>query len=531
MCSQENGGIKKLSSFTTPEVFALKSYRRIPGYIKLTFISAFVLGLAVHMYALANKLPNHDDIGHVFGSIYGSASGRWLLPAVLKLDGSFSAPWLIGVLSVLLLAVSSCFAVSILRIKSPLGCMLSAAILVSFPTVAATLTYMFSADAYFLSLALACFGAFITIKYRFGFLPGAIAITLSMGIYQSYFGAAVALLAVSLMLETLDGKLAIKGLLLNALKYLAALALGVIFYFAAVKLTVPAGGLSDYMGISNMGKLSIAQIPQLIFNAYYEFYGFFIKNLTGAHTGLLKYAFALCIPAALALAVYSIRKRRLSGGRIVFFTLLLLSFPMVCNVIFLMAPQGPIHMLMLYPMAYSLVVPIAFWEYSACAGGDTHKVWETGRVLCCWIIAATVALTAYSYCIYTNSAYLKMSLSYEQAYAYSNRLLGAIEGAEGYNENIPVILVGDAFGDVQFPASPELDEIMLTGVADMDEIVNGYTYGYFLRRFLGASNIVYDTKTEMAQKLSKNEVVEQMPVYPAAGSVIKLDGYIVVRLG
>ncbi len=132
-----------------PESFFASLFRRIPRHILITFISAFVLGFLIHGFVFSNKFLNHDDIGHLFGSDYGVASGRWLLPFALGLDGQVSVPWFIGVLSLLCLSVSASLTVAVLRIKSAFACVITAAVMVAFPTVGATFTYMFSADAYF----------------------------------------------------------------------------------------------------------------------------------------------------------------------------------------------------------------------------------------------------------------------------------------------------------------------------------------------------------------------------------------------
>ena len=81
--------------------------RSMPGYTRITFIAAVIAGFATHLYMLTNKLPNHDDIGHMLGETYGTPSGRWLLPLMEKLDGDFSMPWLIGVLSIIALAFAA----------------------------------------------------------------------------------------------------------------------------------------------------------------------------------------------------------------------------------------------------------------------------------------------------------------------------------------------------------------------------------------------------------------------------------------
>lgn len=265
----------------TPEHCLEKLRKRIPKYIQVTFIAAVVLGIATHLYMFVNKLPNHDDIGHLFSFDYGTASGRWLLPVIARIDGHFSIPWIIGMISVLCLAGAACFTVSLLRIRSPLGCIAAAAIMVSFPTVTATFTYMFTAAPYFFCLLLAAFGAHAAVRFRpgWGIAFGAMAITLSMGIYQSYLCVAAVLMVGALLFETLDGKDSFGRLFLRGVRMAGTLGCCVAVYMIIVCITTRNTGLVDYMGISNMGKLSLAELPWLILKSYERYYVFFRKIL------------------------------------------------------------------------------------------------------------------------------------------------------------------------------------------------------------------------------------------------------------
>lgn len=525
---------RKKFDLQNPEDSLSMLWNKIPQYIKITFISACISGFIAHFYIFARKLPNHDDIGQLFGSNYGTASGRWLLPHILKLDGSFSTPWLIGVLAILILALAVCFAVSVMRIRRPLACILTAAIMVTFPAVTATMTYMFSADAYFLSLALACFAAFATNKHRLGFIPGAIAITLSMGIYQSYFGLAAVLMVGALLFDTMDGELSLKQLILKGMRFLAALALGIILYMIIVKITSVSTELVSYMGISEMGHVSVTQLPQLIYNAYLEYWHFFIKNSFYVHFSVLKYAFAITAAATLYLGIFIIIKKKLKIKNIIFLLILALLYPLAGNLIYLMVPDAPVHILMLYGMIGILIAPIALMEYylglsQEYASNNRGNWGKSIRSACCWVIVGTLAVTAYAYTIFSNEAYLKMELAYEQTYSFSTRLLSAIERTDGYDENTPIILIGSALDNVAYGPSPELDGITLPGIADMNELVNSYTYGYFLRRYVGASNIIYDIKSENSEKHKDSYEVKMMPNYPAAGSIKVVDNYIIVK--
>ncbi|MDE6591162.1 MAG: glucosyltransferase domain-containing protein, partial [Oscillospiraceae bacterium] len=154
-----------LSAWRTPEECFSDLWKRIPKHIRLSFAAAVALGLATHLYAFTNKLTNHDDLDQMFYAGYGAASGRWLLPSILRLDGDFSIPWLIGLIGILCLAGTVCLTVSLLRIRHPLGCVVTAAVMVSYPTVASTFAYMFTSSGYFFGLLLAVFGAYAAVRW------------------------------------------------------------------------------------------------------------------------------------------------------------------------------------------------------------------------------------------------------------------------------------------------------------------------------------------------------------------------------
>lgn len=506
-------------------------YRRVPGYIRLTFASGVVLGLAVHLYMFTNKLTNHDDIGHLLHADYGTASGRWLLPAVLRLDGPFSVPWLIGLLSVLCLAGTACFTVSLLRIRRPLGCVITAAVLVSFPTAAATFTYMFSADAYFLSLMLAAFAAWSAVRLGWwGSALGAAALTLSMGIYQSYFPVAAVLMVGALLFETLDGERSFRELILTGVRLAAVLAAAMVVYMAIVRFTSQSQSLDlvDYMGISTMGKLSLRDLPQLIFKSYGRYVRFYLFNDTLCHFGFLPAAFVLSALAAIALGVLVLRRRRLGPARTALVILLAAVYPLAGNLIYIMVPGGGIHTLMIYGMAYLLLAPVALAEYAE------PVLREDGaavlHALAGWIILLSVSLTAFSYAVTDNSAYLKIDLSMRQCAAYSNRLLERVETCEGYVPGTPVVLVGSTLPDAALDPTPEFDAIQLIGVFDQEAFRTTYTYDYFLCYFLGFTGPVYLGTSQQALDLGATEQFRSMPLYPQEGSVRLIDGYVAVKL-
>ena len=270
-------------------------WKHIPGHIRLTFVSAVILGLAAHLYAFTNKLPNLDDTLNLFGTTYGRGSGRWFLPIVMTWDGDYSMPWLIGMLSIFCIAVAASLTVQILRIRRPVACIIAAGILAAFPSTAETFSYTFSADSYFLSLALAAFGAYAAVSFRMrtNFIMGTLAITLSMGIYQSYFSVAAVLMVGALIFEVLEGNRKISALFLRGITMVGILSASMLLYFLMVRVSLPTGDLTPYMGISEMGHISIHEIPIRILMSYGKYYMTFWENDSMFHFGFLRYAFVL----------------------------------------------------------------------------------------------------------------------------------------------------------------------------------------------------------------------------------------------
>lgn len=504
---------------------------KLPDYVKGSFLSAVVLGIATHLYMFANKFPNHDDVSALFGDSHGVASGRWFLPTMLKLDGEWSAPWLIGMLSILCLAVTTCLVVSIFRIHRPAGYVTASALLVSFPTIAGTFSYMFTSSAYLFGLMLAALGAYLVVRHRkIGSLLAIGCLTLSMGIYQSYFPVAVSMMLWSVILEVFDGKKSFKQLVLDGLRLVGVLVASLALYFIIVKITTRNIGLVDYMGLSSMGKIPLSQLPTLIFKSYSQNFKFYLMNSHRWHFGFIKYFMALTGLASVLLLVIIFIKRKLGGAKTALGVVLALLYPMATNLIYIMVPGDFVHGLMIYGTVLLLIAPLALASYAAHSLNLLSDSKQLMTSLASWAIVISMVLTAYSYMIFDNNAYLKMQISYEQSFAYSNRLVSAIQSYEGYSYGTPIVLVGSMqFTEDLRPLKGE-DDLNLTGIQMLADMRTSYIYGIFLNRYLGFDEVIHLGDSDLATEMIKRKEVAEMPIYPAKGSIKLIDGYVVVKL-
>lgn len=505
-------------------------FGRIPKYIRFTFLASLTLCLIIHHQAYSGLLLNLDNLGHMFGTDYGAASGRWLLPAVTALDGNFSTPWLLGLLSAILLSVSICFVVSLLRVRSWLGCLLTAAFMAAFPSITSNNFYMFSADAYMLSLALACLGAYLTVKYRWGFIGGAAAFCLSMGIYQSYFCVGAALLVGSLIFDLLDGDKSAWQVIKRGLKYLLPMIVGLGAYYLAVKLTTRDTGLVDYMGISGMGSINLSELPANIRWAYAHYRDFYLRNISGAHTALSELCFLASMAVAGVMGVTLVIRRRLDWKRLLLLAVLVMLFPLAANSIRVMAPMSTGHILMTYGIAMVPVFTIALGDYFAAyeKASPPEKAGGLVGAVCLWALVLSSGLMSFNYTVLANEVYLKSEIVQEESVAFGNRLLMSAQLAQGYEAQMPLVLVG--VSEAKFTAAPELEKADITGAFDMTKLIESYTYGLFLQRYCGWTEQVYIDGSEMSEKYARIPELEDMTVYPNQGSVKVIDGAVVVKM-
>ena len=501
-----------------PDTAFARFWARLPAATKQSFFAGVVMGLVCHLYLFTNLIPNHDAVFHLFQCDYGTASGRWFLPLVLAWDGDYNMPWLQGVLSLLCLAGTVCITTRLLRIEKLLAIVITAALCTAFPTVAATFTYMFTADAYFFGLFLAALAAYAVWRMPIWGLPlGTILLILSMGIYQSYFPVAAVLMVGALLFDCLEGRASFGRTLLRGVKMVATLALGIVVYMAVARLaTMASGGLSDYMGISSMGSLSLSELPELVRQSLESYETYFLQNELGWNFSFIP---------LLVIAAW------VSGVVLLATLLLVLLYPLAGSLIHIMVAGAAVHDLMIYGLLYALILPLALASFAATHADEMGSLLRSAlQSLMSWIVIASMALTAYNYIVTDNKAYLKMALGFTQIEAYSNRLATMIQSVPGYSPSLAVVLVGSSNGDALLDVTPELSEIFLTGALNMGTYRTQYSYGNLLNRFSALPNYVYLDYMPEEVSSAIAGVSETMPAYPQEGCVQIAGEYIVVRL-
>ena len=503
------------------------AYGRLRRGWKLAFFTCFFVGLLVHMPILLSDIPNHDGLDSMYFDQNMITSGRWFLTIACGFSSYYTIPWVIGILGLVFLAAAAAALCELLEVGKTWAVMLCSALLAVFPALASTFAYVYTLDGYMMALFLAVLSVLFTRKYRLGFLPGALCLAFSMGIYQSYLSFAMILSVFAIwMLFDREGEGApsVKEKLLGMLRYLYMGVLGTVLYFGILQLLllVQGKGLDTYQGIDGMvaGGAGGLSLPGTAANMYRDFFSFTLKGNV-----LFQNPFStagLCILAAGAAAAVFFRLRRKKYWKnpalLIIMILTAAMLPLATNVILLISPDVNYHLLMRYQWVLYLTGAVALLE----KGDDGKKVWLE------WAGFLAAAVMVFCYCVTDNIAYSNLQKRYEKTYAYCVRLLDRIEQTEGYYPGIPIAMVG-VVGDEQYPVT-DITLPVTSGMIGMNGDVllyMGKNYGIFMKNYLGATlNIL---PAEAMESMYYAEEYMAMDSFPGKDSIRIIDGVMYIK--
>lgn len=486
----------------------------------IALLSALLCGLAAHMFAFTNKLVNADEVESLFGKGATVTSGRWGLEAVKLIFPDFSMPWLYGAVSLILLAVSACLIIRLFEIKSPLMQALLAGVITAFPSQTGVFCFMFTSSAYALSFLLSVMSVWLFEKGGLCRKSGAaVCLVLSLSIYQAYVAMTAALFVLVVIRRCIDRDGSVWDILLHALRALGMMLVALALYYGASALVfrLSAAEFNDYV----KDNVNEASLPGRIRMAYdFLFYTLSYREFALISGEASRYAHILCMGLCIALlalkSIAMLREKNIAGA-----TLMLLCFallPLAVYCMFLVMDKGSIHTLVLYSFVAFYVLAALLCD-RLLAGA---AIWQrTGRD----VLYISLALVLFSNIFFANKCYMKLYLQYENAYSFYSVLLSRVQSMEGYDENSKLAIIG--YQDNKLTQFPEIDLGYLMGPSK--DLINIYSRENFLRRYMG-TDIPLASEQEIAA-LEEHEDFQTMAEYPYYGSVRKIDGFIVVRLG
>lgn len=505
-------------------------YRKIPYNVKVAFFSSLIIGLIAHLYMFTNKFPNYDDMAlNGFGATF--RLGRWFLwvlgSVAYHLDLVYSIPLINGMVSLLLLAISSSIIVYLLDVKSNIAVVIISGILVVFPSWTATYFFMFTAPYYAVAVLLMVLSVYFSWNYKYGFILGICCIALSVGIYQAYLPFGASLYVILLLKKLINNDVEWKKVFRLAVKSLCVLIAGVVVYYIIMRLSliVTNQELADYKGTGQMGQVSMSLIPQILQSIFTDGLGVIVNNnIEISYNLLLKVGYmALFLVDIILFGVCC--KRYVTNkefGRMLMFVLLIVAVFVAINGIFIMCPtEGAVYSLMTYAYAFYIILPVCMIEWLLSVRENRS---ENLIIAVEYGVVITSVAMIFNYCHFSNSQYLSMQLTYEQAKGFYTTLITQIKSVDGYTDDMPIAIIEDEakIEDKTLYRNQVMDVFDISGRDDV--LVETYSREYLLAYYCG-----FDPEY-VADDFISEDIVKSMPNYPKEGSIQVIDGVVVVKL-
>ena len=98
----------------------LELYRnKISKKYKQAFYSTIIIGLLIHLYKFTNTLMNHDSVYNFYADQNVVGSGRWALSLACGFSSYFDLPWIIGLVSLVFVGLTTVVIVALFGIENP----------------------------------------------------------------------------------------------------------------------------------------------------------------------------------------------------------------------------------------------------------------------------------------------------------------------------------------------------------------------------------------------------------------------------
>lgn len=512
--------------------------------IKWTMASSLMVGLLAHGYILFNKISYHDDIFclYTLGGTYGS--GRWslgIMGALMRrlFGGTYSAPALNGILSIVLIGVAATLIVRMFSICDVKWMVAIAAIMETIPVVTSTFSYMFTAPYYMAALVFSVLAAYFISKQKkwmdLSGLGAILCLAIAVGIYQAYFAVTVSLVLSYLIWNSdaiIDGASGKKGalaILVQGIYALFRMGLGMVAYavFNKVFLALTRYELSDYRGVNNMFDVTPAGLIKSAGSTYAAFTDMFCRDYAGL-TSIPPIRIALIVLWVVAIILMITNAIRRKDG--VWFNLLywgmVALLPLGFHIVNVMVSGGDtgIHTLMLYSLAMMFIFPIVMiGKWAGACAVSYQKTKATAPIVVISLLCAY--LVSFSYTVVDNQAYMRVELLQKEASAFYNRLITRIESTKGYRQSYGIYIVGALeIRDKNLTDVPDFPAVKMTGYTmTTEEFINDYAWKEYVRWQLG-----FDPVYAMA--LPDTDIVQEMACYPDEDSIRIVDDIVIVKL-
>ncbi|MCI8521668.1 MAG: hypothetical protein HFI62_00515 [Lachnospiraceae bacterium] len=489
----------------------------------------FLLGLCAHGFGILNLNICHDSLFDFYDSTLAHQHqiglGRVLEPLYREMTASgLLMPWSIGLLAFCWLGLAVFLVCKLFHISGRMEIFLIAGIMtvnISVTAIFASYTPWLAADM--LALLLASGGGYFWYVYTVRHTPkmlvlGALAVFVSMAIYQCYIAVTVVLI-ILLSLQNLVEHGNASKVFRDGLAGIGMITAGGVIYYpftkVVCKLTQTTLAEGYYDSMTNLWDNKEPVRMRLLYCLKEGMTHFMSKDeniypypIIWAANGIL---FCVCCYLAVRL-VKQCHAMRAVGWLLM--SGLVAALPFAANMMRLLNPS--VHDLMVYAIWLLYLMPLLLWKWTA-QGKSSGKIYSLILVVLSFLVFADVQTN--------NAVYVKKETESKATLALMTEIMAQVHQVEGY---VPgktgVTFIGQVSNVLrEVPGTEPLKGI--SGCNKSCAITYEGTYqAYFDNVMLQDVKVIWDGSIQEKQEIAL------MPSYPRKGYVKMVDDIVVIKL-
>lgn len=334
-----------------------------------------------------------------------------------------------------------------------------------------------------------------------------------MGIYQIYMTTAIIcflyFLIVKLMDKNEDNRLKDTGI-----RFSLSIICGICIYFAANAVILMAADsvLSDYQGISSIGKMCVRDLLYAFIKLVKSGVSFYFGGNNISIYSILNLLFLLL--AILLWIYYVLMNKAYSLSRKLLISICL-CLTVFSTYAFLFASAGTTyHMIMQIGNYFAYFGVIILLERKIVIQKNIYK-----------IIPGLLCFLCFYHFVNNNIAYKQMEMSYEKTCFETIEILNKIDGINN-NGIRDIAIIGEFRNNEQTQLLKAIPDI--TGASENNFLHSPFHFLMFTQYYFNRTFIEIDSVK--LEKIKQTEEFQKMPVHPNNSSVQVIDGTIVVKL-
>lgn len=485
-----------------------------------------------HAYRYVSPQFTHDSLAFAAEADgpWKIGLGRFMQPVYWKLRGHVAAPYIVGLLSYVYLALSVYMVSDLLDLRFGVSRLLLAGVMTgSLTLIAANSAYIHEADCFMLALCLNVLAAWLCLKpVRRLWMAAPVLLMAAMGLYQAFFQVYVALTMVWAIRRLLESDEEKTGrILLRCVRAAAMLVAGMLVYAAVWQAVMKATGIqavNGYNGLTDVGDYANVSIPRLIAETW-AYPLRYLRAENSRNAWVVRLARGGIYACAATSVVYALVRKRRGVRTCAVAAGLVVLLPMGMNCMYVIS-KGLVHDLVVYAYCFADVLAIAAAEYAV-------SLWVqsgTGRMKRGAVSAFLVlfSLLFADKALYANQLYLRKDLEYNATLSVMTRVMDRLEQLDGYQAGItPVVFCGEMGQSPLVGDSSALLHIKaVEGSSYRYAISSESSYWWYFDDVLNYPI----ARHPYPSTIRALDEVQAMPVFPQNGSVAMVNGVAVVKI-